>query len=222
MVSLVDGDNPSKSHLDDTISEHCGILAIVCDINSRQAERTLQTTKLSPEHRSQIRIETGQRLVEQEQPWLSNQGAGEGDALLLPSRQLVRISSRELFDLHEPQDLLCSDAALGPGQSHRLHDEVEVLANGKVRPEREVLKHKAQLALVRGHERGCAGYESPRNPDLAGIGSRKPRDEAQQRRLPAAARPEYNHAFAGRDIDGYVIDRHPVSIPFRHARQAKK
>lgn len=85
MVCLVDGDNPSNAHLDDTACEHSCVLAVVSHVDRRQSERALEPAKLAPEDRSQI------------------------------------------------------------------------LAHGEVWPEREVLKHESQLALVRRHERGGAG-----------------------------------------------------------------
>ena len=54
MVCLVDGDNPSNAHLDDTACEHSCVLAVVSHVDRRQSERALEPAKLAPEDRSQI------------------------------------------------------------------------------------------------------------------------------------------------------------------------
>ena len=60
---------------------------VVGHIDGGEAETVLQHLELQPHLVAQLRIEIGQRLVEQDKPWLVHQRASERNALLLSAAQ---------------------------------------------------------------------------------------------------------------------------------------
>jgi hypothetical protein len=99
---------------------------------------------------------------------------------------------------------------LGNGRVPVLHavharDEVEVLADGEVFPERETLRHVADFALDRGRIADVVAQAGA----LARIGLEQPADHADGSRLAAAVRAEeavdLALAHLQREIDHHVL-----------------
>ena len=54
-------------------------------VDGRLAQSPLEVAQFGPHHDAQLQIEIGQRLVEQQQARLENDGPRDGDTLLLPA-----------------------------------------------------------------------------------------------------------------------------------------
>ena len=74
---------------DDAVGERQRLLLVVRDVDRRRAERLVDAADLRPHLEPQLRVEVGERLVHQHQRRLDDDGAGDGDALLLPARKLA-------------------------------------------------------------------------------------------------------------------------------------
>ena len=133
-------------------------------------------------------VERRERLVEQDDLGLDGQRPGQGDPLLLPARELMRV------------------APAVPGQPHQLEQLVDpaaaVRARGADRRRRCARRSGAGTARPPGARSRCAGARSARSGgaassttsspelDLAVVGPLEAGHDPQQRRLAAARRAE--------------------------------
>ena len=86
-----------------------------------------------------------------------------------------------------------------------------MLPHGHVLERGVVLEDEADAALLR-HD---AGHVPIADQDASRVGRLEPRDDAQQRRLAAAARPEQRRERAVRDLDPDVVERREVAEALR-------
>ena len=106
----------------------------------------------------QLRIETGKRLVEQEDPRLTHESPGQRHSLLFASGELVWIATAEGPDSHHVQRPLSTRRAFSPRHPRGSQHESEVLSDRQVRPEGEILKDKPQASFVwRDEIATCSG-----------------------------------------------------------------
>jgi len=68
----------------------------VCDVDRGDAQLPLQPLQLSPHVDPKLRITEG--LIHEEELGLLCQRPGEGDALLLATAQLCRLTVKKVFD----------------------------------------------------------------------------------------------------------------------------
>ena len=187
--------------------------------------KTLVTWTSSCRRRSQRRsscrtgVERAERLVEQQHARLDRKRAGERDALALPAGKLVRKAVGEPIELHELQQRidLARYRHIVQALATRTHAQAEgdVLENGHVAEQRVVLEDEAHLALARVH----AGRIVAVKGDGAGIRRLKPGDDAQQRRLAGARRPEQRQQLAGFDPEIDAVDCDKFAEALRDAGQ---
>src|SRR5690606_21979408 len=92
--------------------------------------------------------------------------------------------------------------ALGPGHAGHFEPEAHILGDAHMRIERVGLEDHRDAALggVRGRDVAAA------DADRAAVGTFQPRDHAQQRRLPAARRPDEDDEFAALCCERYAAD----------------
>ena len=126
---------------------------------------------------AQLFVECAQRLVEQQQLGPLGQAAGQGHALLLAARQLVRLALGKSAELHQTQHLLdaCRDVRLG--HTFAFEAEGNVVPDAEVRKQCIRLEHHVDGPLVRG-KRG--DVHTVKN-DRAGGRRLKAGQHAQQR-----------------------------------------
>ena len=63
-------------------------------------------SNLDAKLRIAMRVEIGQRFVEQEHLWIAHNGATHGDALALPARKRPRLAQQELLDVENARGFL--------------------------------------------------------------------------------------------------------------------
>src|SRR5581483_7904838 len=130
----------------------------------------------------------------------------------LPAGELRRITLAEALELHELEQLgdPAVDLLLRPPADRE--PERDVVPYRHVREGRVVLEDEADAALLRRDRRRLL----PRDEHLSRVGRLEPRDDAQERRLAASARPEQPGERAALDGDGDVVQRDEVAEPLRH------
>ena len=117
----------------------------------KQDDTQRLTVAVSPVGRARV-VEGGQGLIQQQQTWLRDQGAGNGHALTLAPRQLVAVALEQVANAQQLNGLLHH------GLAHRVATLLfsTLVAIGQVARDIQVveqgrfLKHIAQGALVRG------------------------------------------------------------------------
>jgi hypothetical protein len=169
-------------HHADAIRHAERFFLVVRDHDRRDADRALNLTDRAPELLANLRVECAERLVEQQHARLMRESSRERDALLLAAGQLARQPLVVAVQRDELQQLGASAAALGAANSTCAERELDVVRHRHVAEQRVVLKHEADLALLRAEARHVA----PVQHDSAVIDRGKPRYRAQQRALAAA------------------------------------
>ena len=156
------------------------------------ADFVLQVRQFELHLRPQFGIERGQRLVEQQHLGTHHQAAGEGDALALPARHLVRLAILESTQADQLERLAHPLVTLGPPDPGDLEAITDVFDHVHVREHRVGLEHHVDRALV-GRD---SGHVLPIDQDLAFGRQFEPGDHPQQGGLAAARGPQQHEEFA--------------------------
>ena len=132
-----------------------GLVHVVRADEHRDAARG-ELVQLVPEIAARLRIDAGGRLVEQQQLRLVQQARGERQALLPAARErageLVRARSARPSRCERSHRPRCARRS----SPYMRATKSQVLADRQVFPEREALRHVADVALDRlGFARGC-------------------------------------------------------------------
>ena len=110
----------------------------------------MQSAQLSPHLNPQLRIQVGQRLVEQQQVRLHHEGARECHALLLSARKLRRKARMEFGEINgfeRSRYLVANRVIRSSPDAKRVGD---VLEHRHVRKERVILKDHSDPPAMRG------------------------------------------------------------------------
>src|SRR3954469_25555239 len=173
------------------------------DIEERDTDLLLERLELDLEGLAELRIEGAERLVPKEHGRVEDESARQGNALLLPARELGRpapLVARKLDELKRLADAL---ADLGFRPLRLLQPEGDVVVDVQVREERVVLEHSVDVALVRR----CVGNVCAIQEDLTGSWLLEAGDHSQSGRLPAAGRPEEREELTTRDVEIDAVHR---------------
>ncbi len=108
----------------------------VSDEEAGDVDLVMQPAEPAAEVFPHLGVERPERLVQQEDLRLHRQRAGEGNALLLPARELRGIAVGQRFELHQPQQFqhALADIRLGRPLRARAHAEAkgDVLEHAEV------------------------------------------------------------------------------------------
>ena len=137
------------AHHGDTVGHGERFFLVVRDVDGRDPELLLELADLGAHLHAQLGVEVGERFVEQQDLGLDHQAAGDGDALELAARELMRPAVAIRVEMHEAQ---CAGHTL---LDLRLGHAARLEAVGHVPPDREigedgvVLEHHAGVAAMR-------------------------------------------------------------------------
>ena len=200
------------AHDRDPRSHRHRLVLVVGDVDERPGEALLQRDQLAPRLHPQPRVEIAQRLVHQEHLRLAHDRPADGDALLLPARELAWQPVEQVADLEQRHHLLRARPDHLARHLATAQRELQVLPHGHVRVERVVLEDHRDVAVLRRH----VGDVPPGDRDLAGRGRLEAGDQPQQRRLAAARGPEQDHELALAAGERDVVDRDDLAERLRH------
>src|SRR5262249_30702282 len=155
------------------------------------------------------RIEVAGGLIAEEEVGLADEGAGDGDALLLPARELRRkmaAARREVDALEDALDLV---AALAGRQAAVAERQIDVVPDVEVGHEVEALGDEADLAVAQARHPlvGEAAHGEPVEPVLALVEAVEETGDVEERRLARARRTHDRHELAALDADGKSGER---------------
>ena len=159
--------DPAVGERGDATGEHRRVVEVVRDEEHGQVQLVEQLSQLEPERGARMRVERGERLVEEEHAGIARERPCEADALPLPARQLARPRACEMGDAKPLQQLGCTGTrAVG-----------DVLGDRHVWEERVVLEHEADAPVLGRHV------------DTGAPSRRAPRRRAERSRAPASPAP---------------------------------
>ena len=176
----------------DDVGERQRLFLVVRDEHHGRAERGEQLLDLSAQAVAQARVQRRERLVEQDQPRLRRERAGDGHTLLLAAGELVGTALAEAAEADQVEQLVDRRAAAAPARE----PEADVLGDGQVGEEQAVLRHVADAPrwagtlVLRVVERLAVERDAPAS------GAVEAGEQAQQRRLAGSRRPEHGREAA--------------------------
>ncbi len=144
-------------------------------------------------------VEIAGRLVGNQKPWLHDQGASDGDALLLAARHLRRIMRQPLTEADAAEHVTGAvEGGIDAGQFQRHGD---ILQSRHGLHEMKRLENEADIAAAEGRQFVFAkpGIVSTGNGDPAGIDALQAGDDHQQGGLSGARRPDKPDGLAATD-----------------------
>ena len=140
-----------------------------------------------PQLTSKLDIKTGERLIQQQESGLTDDGPCQGDALLLPAGQLVRVSPLERAQTHQREGVRDAVTPDIGGEALRFECKHQMLFDGHVRPERKVLEHESDATRTRRHdELARSRCHAAVALDGARIWRLEPRNQPEEGRLATA------------------------------------
>jgi hypothetical protein len=214
-VDLVrDADLMDAARVDDgnTIAERQGLDLIVRHVHHRRADLAMEAPQLGPHSYAHAGVEVRERLVEQVEIRLADEGAGERDSLPLAARELVGPPGEQRFDTHEPRGPVDAFAHLRLRKLADDEPERDVLPRGQVGEERVVLEHHGDVALRGPH----AGDVALANPDRPLVHRLEPGDAAEKRALAAAGRADNDEQLALARLEIDPVERLDVPKALLH------
>jgi hypothetical protein len=154
----------------------------VRDVDHGSLQVVVELDQLGAHLDAELGVEVGQRLVEEENLGLADDGAAHGYALSLAARKLLGLAVEELLDVEDAGRLLDADVDLRLGKLADLESESHVVVDGHVRVQGVVLEHHRDVAVLGRH----VVHELPVDEQLAFRDVLESGDHAQGRRLAAA------------------------------------
>jgi len=136
-----------------------------------------------------------------------DEGAGDRDALLLAAGDLVRQAVRLLAEADQAEDLGHLAADHAPRLAHHLEGVGDVLVDGLVGQQLEVLEDAADVAAQQGHLALRQGAQvAPGHQDPPFRGFQFLEDELDEGGLAGARRPHQKDEFALADMAGEILE----------------
>src|SRR3989454_3644227 len=162
---------------------------VVGDIYKGRAQPLVHLLELDPGLDTKHRVQVGQRLVEQEDPRLTDDGAAERDALPLAAGELARLAPEQGVQPEDAAGLLDPRYDPGPGAAARLEAEGHVVEHAHVRVERVGLEDHGHVSVAGRHLVDDLVVDL----DLTGGDVLEASQHAQGGRLAAAGGPDQDH-----------------------------
>ena len=195
---------------DDLVGHGHGFHLVMRHIDGGGLQPLMQFLDFGAHLHAQFGIEIGQRLIEQEDFRIADDGPAHGDTLALAARQLTRIAG-EIGN--QPQNfgrLVDPGIDLGFRCLPQFQRETHVLGHRLVRIKRIVLEHHGDIAVF-----GLQAIDDAvADHDIAAGDLLKPGDHPEQRGLAAARWPDQGHELAIGNIDCDTMDDFLVTIGF--------
>jgi hypothetical protein len=148
-------------------------------------------------------------LVRQQDGRGHHESAGDGDALALAARQLVRAVVDALAQLDHLQRLAGAGETLFLGDAGVDERQLHVVQRGRARQQVEGLEDEADLAVAHGRQLVVVhlGHHVAVQHVAALRGRVQAADDVHERRLARARRPHHRHVLALRDLERDAAQR---------------
>jgi hypothetical protein len=191
--------DPAGPHHRDGVGERERLGLVVGDEQGAGPRLAQDPGHLLAQPLPQPRVERRERLVEQHDLRVGGQGAGQGDALALAARELVRVGLGAVGEVDEVE-------ALRPPFGTR-RPEARVGADREVREQRAVLEDHPDPPRLGLRPRARARHLATADAHPPAVRALEAGDQPQQRRLARAARPDERDDRPALDPQRRPVDR---------------
>ena len=138
-------------HDDDTGSHGHGLGLVMSNVDEGGLQALMQLGDLGTHLNAELGVQVGQRLVEQEDLRVTNDGAAQRNALTLTTGQSLRLAVEVLLDGQDLSSLADQLVDLVLRLLAQLQTERHVVINGHVRIQRVVLENHRDVAILRSN-----------------------------------------------------------------------
>jgi hypothetical protein len=182
-------------------------------VDHRRGSALLEILDLGADLDAELRVQVGQRLVEEEDGGLADERAAHRDALPLSAGELSGQALEQLLDVQHRGDALDARAAVVAAEAAHAERELEVPARREMRVQRVVLEHHRDVPLLRPEGVRHAVPDAERAArDLL-----EPGDQAKHRRLAASGGADRHEQLAVGNVERDVDERlRPARVRLRH------
>ncbi len=167
-----------------------------------------------PELSPRLGIESGGRLVEEQELGVADEGGGHGEALLLAAGEPGDPSAALLFEPDDPHDVFNAAAPV-----EEAAEKSERLLYGQLFGELSLLELHAetlpQSVIVRAPTH-------PEDLDVAGIRLQQPLQNLDGRRLAGSVGPQKPEALADEDLEIEAVHGHDIAVSLGKAAAAER
>ena len=176
---------------------------VVGDDHGRLVQAVEQLLDLPAHLLSHRDVEAAERLVEEEALRVADDGAADGDPLLLALRKPAGNPAERVAEVEQAGDLVHPALDLVIGDALGMERKGQVLGHREARIECVELEHHGDVAVARRE------VVDPRagDEDVARRRVLEPCDHAERRGLAAARRAQQAHHLAGFHVEVDVVDR---------------
>ena len=170
------------------------------NIDEGGSQLLVQLDDLGTHAGTQLSIQVGQRLIEQEDGRVTNHGTAQRNTLTLTTGQSLRLTVEQVLDLQNLGSLADALVDLVLGHLAQLQTESHVLVNGHVRVQGVVLEDHCDIAVFRGN----IVDQTVTDVHLAAGDLLQTGDHAQGGGLTAAGRTDENDKFLVGDLKAEI------------------
>ena len=160
------------------------------DQENGRARFSPQPQELVAHQQPRLLVQGAERLVEEDEPGLLHERAGNAYALAHAARELCGIGSAKIGESHERDGVVDAGERLVGGDARVFQTERDVVVHGQPRKARVLLEHDADTVGNAAFDSGAFEYDGARR------GPGKSCDHVEQRRLPATRRADNGEKFA--------------------------
>src|SRR6266851_5769313 len=183
--------------------EQQGLAAVVQDLQQMEHRR------------ARLAVEVAGGLIREDHDWVVDQRTGDGDALLLPARQLMRKLVFLILHAHGAQEQHHTVPQLSRGLAGEQPGERHVVEHREVGNEMERLKNESDVAQPVERQLSLPESIEGTVPDrqLAFGRALQSSDQVQERALPAPGGAGARDEASRRDLQTYVSYRGHGAVP---------
>ena len=213
-----DLNDPSFIHDSNATGDgHCFFLVVSND-HEGGAGLFLNIHQLKLRSLAQLGIQRAQRFIKQQQLGRFGKRAREGNALALPSRNLVRFPARKLFQPGQFKHLINTGRNRRFVTAFSAQTKGDVVPDGQVRKQRIGLEHHVHSPLVGRNLRNIFACQFNR----ARRRVFKTCEHAHHCGFPTARRAQQGKEFLRINIKGQIVDGCKIAKAFGHVAKPDK
>ena len=187
-----------------------GFVLVVGDQNRRGLRRLEDVAHFLAQPLAQRHIQIGKRLVQQQQARLRGQRPRQRHPLLLAAGQFMRVALRQAIQANQRQHARHLRRAGVARQ--RIQAKADIAGHGQVREQTIILKHHADLALVRRGVQAGVGQQLAINQDAPAAERLKAGNAAQHGGFAAAGAAQQAADFAALQRQGQLFHHAVASV----------
>ncbi len=194
--------NDAILHHHDPVAQRHRLFLIVGDVDGRGLKALVQSFEFGARRDAQLRIEVGERLIEQEHGRVAHDGPADGHALALAAGEGFGLAIEQVVNIEDAGGIADAAFDFGLGKLAQFQAERHVFVDRHVRVQGVVLKDHRYVAVLGGDMVDDALADG----DGAAADLLETRNHAQGGALSAAGGTDEDNELSITDVEADAID----------------